>query len=91
VIISRLSERYLICLATAYAITTAVLSAFGENRLDLYVSLYILEYFVITLLHSPLNPRSQKILNALGYTLFAIFMVIVALKVLEILFGLRFS
>jgi membrane-associated protease RseP (regulator of RpoE activity) len=70
-------------------VTTAALSAFNESRLDLYVSLYILEYFVATLLHSPLNPRSQKVLNALGYALFAVFMAIVALKVLEILFGLR--
>jgi membrane-associated protease RseP (regulator of RpoE activity) len=85
----RLAERYLVCLATAYAITTIALSAYGESRLDLYISLYILEYFVITLLHSPLNPRSQKILNAIGYALFTVFMAIAALKVLEILLGLR--
>jgi membrane-associated protease RseP (regulator of RpoE activity) len=85
----RLAERYLISLATVYMVTTAALSAFNESRLDLYVSLYILEYFVATLLHSPLNPRAQKVLNALGYALFAVFMAIVALKVLEILFGLR--
>jgi membrane-associated protease RseP (regulator of RpoE activity) len=70
-------------------LTTSALSALGESRLDLYISVYILEYFVITLLHSPLNPRTQRVLNVFGYGLFAVFMIIVALKVLEILLGLR--
>jgi hypothetical protein len=82
-------ERYLISLAIVYMLTTAALSALGESRLDLYMSLYILEYFVITLLHSPLNPWTQRVINVFGYGLFAIFVTIVALKVLEILLGLR--
>ena len=83
----RISERYLILLTVAFALTTVSLSAYGENRLDLYVSLYILEYFVLTLLHSPFNPRVRKFLDAVGYALFAIFIIIVASKVMEILLG----
>lgn len=82
-------ERCLVSLAIVYMLTTSALSALGESRLDLYISVYILEYFVITLLHSPLNPRTQRVLNVFGYGLFAVFMIIVALKVLEILLGLR--
>jgi membrane-associated protease RseP (regulator of RpoE activity) len=72
-------------------LTTAVFSVYGENRLDLYVSVYILEYFILTLLHSPFNPRTQKIIDITGYVLFAIFIIIVTLKVLEILVGVRLS
>jgi hypothetical protein len=79
----------LFSLAIVYTLTTAALSALGESRLDLYVSLYILEFFVIMLLHSPLNPRTQRVLNVFGYGLFAVFAAIVALKVLEILLGVR--
>lgn len=68
-------------------LTTVALSTYGPSGLDLYASLYILEYFVLTLLHSPFNPRGQKIIDITGYVLFAIFMVIVALKVLGILIG----
>jgi hypothetical protein len=82
-------ERCLFSLAIVYMLTTVALSALGESRLDLYVSLYILEFFVITLLHSPLNPLTQKVLNVFGYGLFAVFAAIVAVKVLEILLGLR--
>jgi len=70
-------------------LTTAAFSVYGQSGLDLYVSVYILEYFILTLLHSPFNPRAQKIIDITGYVLFVIFMIIVALKVLEILTGVR--
>jgi hypothetical protein len=70
-------------------LTTVALSTYGPSGLDLYVSLYILEYFILTLLHSPFNPRARKIIDLTGYVLFAIFMVIVALKVLEITIGVK--
>lgn len=83
----RVSDRYVISLTLAYMLTTVSLSAYGENRLDLYVSLYILEYFVFTLLHAPFNPRSRKVLDMVGYVFFALFITIVASRVMEILFG----
>lgn len=70
-------------------LTTVALSTYGPSGLDLYVSLYILEYFILTLLHSPFNSRTQKIIDSTGYVLFATFLTIVALKVLEILIGVR--
>ena len=76
-------------LTLAYTLTTVTLSTYGPSGLDLYASLYILEYFILTLLHSPFNPQAQKIIDITGYVLFAIFMIIVALKVLEILIGVR--
>ena len=85
----RISERYIISLTLAYMLTTAAFSLYGQSSLDLYVSVYILEYFILTLLHSPFNPRAQKIIDITGYVLFVIFMIIVALKVLEILTGVR--
>jgi len=68
-------------------LTTVTLSAYGPSGLDLYASLYILEYLILTLLYSPFSPRTQKITDVTGYVLFAIFLIIVALKVLEILIG----
>jgi hypothetical protein len=85
----RLNERYIFSMAVAYALTTAILASFNEDRLDLYLSVYIIEYFILTLLHSPLKPKAGRLLDITGYLLFAAFVVIVSLKVWEILFGVR--
>ena len=86
----KISERYIISLTSTYALTTFALSFYTASALDLFVSLYIVEYFILTLLHSPFNPKAQKNINIIGYTLFAVFIVIVTLKVLEILVGVSF-
>jgi hypothetical protein len=62
-----------------------VLSFFSASTLDLYISVFIVEYFILTLLHSPMNPKTQRVTNFLGYGLFGVFLFIVAFKVLEIL------
>jgi hypothetical protein len=85
----RLNERYIFSMAVAYALTTAIMAAFNEDRLDLYLSVYIIEYFILTLLHSPLKPKAGRILDSTGYALFVVFVIIVSLKVWEILFGVR--
>ncbi|MCW4010279.1 MAG: hypothetical protein NWF05_06625 [Candidatus Bathyarchaeota archaeon] len=86
----KIPERYVISLTVAYALTTFALSFYPTSGLDLYVSLYIVEYFILTLLHSPFNPKAQKTVNIIGYALFGIFVVIVTMKVLEILVGVSF-
>ncbi len=81
----RVPERYLLSLTVTYSVTTVLLSLYSGSTLDLYVSVYIVEYFILTLLNSPLKPKTQRITNFLGYGLFGVFILIVALKVLEIL------
>ena len=81
----RVPERYLLSLTITYAVTTVLLSLYSGNSLDLYVSVYIVEYFILTLLNSPLKPKTQRITNFIGYGLFGVFMFIVALKIVEIL------
>lgn len=82
----RPQERYLLSLAITYTVTNFLL-ALNSASLDLYVSVFIVEYFILTLLNSPLYPKAQKITNLIGYALFGVFIAIVALKVLEILGG----
>lgn len=74
-------------MTVTFLFTNLVLGVFGQTSLDLYVSVFILEYFVLTLLHPNLNSRIQKFLNFLGVGLFVVFVFIVAVKVLETLFG----
>lgn len=70
--------------------TTFALSFYAASTLDLFVSLFIIEYFILTLLHSPFSARTQKVVNMIGYALFSVFILIVALKVLQILVGVNF-
>jgi hypothetical protein len=83
----RINERYILSLTSAFALGTFALALFDVIQLDLYISVYIIEYFIITLLHSPLKPRAGRILDIIGYALFVVFVVIVALRVWDILFG----
>ena len=85
----RRHERFVLTLSVVFSLIIILVTAYGPSPLDLYVSLLILGYFVITALHSPMNPRAERILNWLSAVLFAVFMLIVANKVVEILLGVR--
>jgi len=81
----RRTDEYLLALTVLYTLTTVWLIAAGEARLDLYISLYILEYFILRAVYHPQPMRAQRALDALGYLLLAVFLAIVAIRVAEIL------
>lgn len=80
-----LYNRYLLTLAALFGVSTALLTAYHQQKLDAYFTLYVIEYLVITLLFAHLHPRARRLLDALGYLLFGGFLVIVILKIVEIL------
>ncbi len=82
-----LYNRYLLTLAALFALSTTLLAGYGQDRLDAYLTTYIIEYLIATLLFAYLHPKARRLLDAMGYVLFAGFLVIVAFKVIEILRG----
>ena len=82
-----LYNRYLLTLAALFGLSTTVLAAYGQDRLDAYFTVYVIEYLVTTLLFAYLDPKARRLLDAVGYVLFGGFLVIVILKVVEILRG----
>ena len=82
-----LYNRYLITLAALFGFGTAILAAYGQNRLDAYLTLYVIEYLIATLLFVYLDPKARRFLDTMGYVLFGGFLVIVMLRVVEILRG----
>lgn len=80
-----LYNRYLLTLAAVFTLSTTILAAYGQNKLDAYFTLYVIEYLVMTLLFVYLAPRARRLLDGMGYVLFAGFLIIVTLKVIEIL------
>ncbi len=85
----RIYDRYILFLTLLFLPTTVLLSAFAEGRLDLYFSIYIIEALALTELYVYLNPKARRGLNRVNYILFASFLVIVTLKVVEILLGIK--
>ena len=84
----RIYNKYIVSLALASSLVNTLLAFFGQNDLEIYFIINILAYLIITLLYIYLNPRARRALNTIGVVLFAGFMVIIALKVIEILSGI---
>ena len=83
----RIYNRYMVSLALAAGLVNTILAAFGQNDLSIYFTINTIVYLVITLLYVYLNPRARGALNTISVVLFAGFMVIVALNVMEIISG----
>jgi len=83
----RIYNKYIISLALAFSLINILLAFFGQNDLEVYFVINLIAYLIITLLYTYLNPRARMALSCVGAVLFAGFMVIVALKVVEILLG----
>jgi hypothetical protein len=62
--------------------TVVSLAALGEAMLEVYLSLFAVEYFACSALFRP----RRRTIDVVGTTLFLVFCYIVALKVWEILF-----
>ncbi len=69
----------------AFGAINAVVAASGQASLDVYFTVTIIAYLVISLLYVYLNPRARRLLSTLGVVLFGGFLVIVAMKVMEVL------
>ena len=83
----RIYNKYIIYLALTSCLINALLAFFGQDNIEIYFAINILVYLIITLLYVYLNPRAKKALSSIGIVLFAGFMVIVSIKVIEILSG----
>lgn len=83
----RIYNKYVISLALAGCLINILLAFLGQNNLEVYLTINIIAYLMITLLYVYLNPRVRRALNSVGAVLFASFMVIVVLKVMDIVSG----
>ena len=70
---------YVISLGFTYLVMNIILVIFNENRLNVYMSLFIIGYFSITILF---NPRKNYI-DIVGIGLFILFSYIFMIIVLD--------
>jgi hypothetical protein len=79
----RVFNRLILVLAIALGCITVILAFLGQKDIAVYFIADAIAYLVITLLYVYLNPAARKSLNALSAVIFAGFLVIVAVKVIE--------
>ncbi len=77
----------MVSLVLASGLINTLLAFLNQNDLEVYFVINIIAYLLITLLYVYLNPRARRALNTVGAVVFAGFMVIVVLEVMEILSG----
>ena len=76
---------YILLVAIALLLTTIILVAAGQNSLDVYYSMYIIEALIVTELYVYFNAKARRGLNLVSSLLFGGFLVIVSLQVIRIL------
>lgn len=60
--------------------------ALGQRNLDVYFAVLVIVALVTTLLYTYFSPKTRKALNSIGVAFVAGFLVIVALKIIDILY-----
>ena len=78
-------DKFLVRLALSIFAALIGLIIVGERRADVYVAVFILIYFIFLALYSPLPREVEGKISLISKTLLAIFIVIVAFRILEIL------
>ena len=78
-------NNYILTVAVLLLLTTIILIGLGQNALDVYYTIYILEALIVTELYVYLNAKARRGLNLVSIILFGGFLVIVSLRVIEIL------
>ena len=81
----RIYNKYVVSLAVVTCLITTILAFMGLQDITVYFAVNFIAYLVITLLYVYFTPRARGALNAVGIVFFAGFLVIVAMKVVEVL------
>ena len=83
--ILRIFNRLIISLVIAFGVLNTGMAFLGQKDISVYFIVDAIAFLVITLLYTYLNQRARGALNAVSGVVFAGFLVIVVLKVIEIL------
>jgi len=81
----KIYNNYILIVAILFLLTTVILVATGQNSLDIYYTVYIIEALIVTELYVYFNTKARRGLNLVSAILFAGFLFIVASQVIKIL------
>ena len=81
----KIYNSYILIIAILLLLTTVILVAMGQNALDVYYSIYIIEALIVTELYVYFNAKARRGLNLVSAILFGGFLFIVSLEVIKII------
>lgn len=81
----KIYNSYILIIAVLLLLTTVILVATGQNSLDIYYTVYIIEALIVTELYVYLNAKARRGLTMVSTILFGGFLVVVSLQVIKIL------
>ena len=81
------TDKYVLAVTGLLMGTSAVFAWYGETRLDLCLSIYIIEVLVINQVSVSLSSRARECTGRVGYVLVACFAVIVIAAMVRIIAG----
>ena len=81
----KLYNNYILIIAVLLLLTTVILIGTGQNSLDVYYTVYVIEALIVTELYVYLNARARRGLSVVSTILFGGFLVVVSLQVIKIL------
>ena len=81
----KIYNNYILTVALLLLVTTVILITMGQNSLDVYYTIYILEAFIITELYVYFNVKARRGLTLVGTILFGGFMFVLCLQVIRMM------
>ena len=81
----KIYNSYILSVTILLLLTTIILIAIGQNSLDIFFTVYIIEALVITELYVYLNTRARHGLAFISITLFGVFLFVVCLELINML------
>ena len=81
----KIYNHYILTVALLLLLTTVILIATGQNSLDIYYTIYVIEALIVTELYVYFNNKARRGLNLVSTMLFGGFAIALCLQVLKIL------
>ena len=81
----KIFNRYILTVSLVLLLTTILLVALGNNSLDVYLTLYVIEALIITELYVHINNKARRGLSYVSALLFGGFAVVLCLQIIKIL------
>jgi hypothetical protein len=81
----KIYNRYVLTVSLFLLLTTIILIATGQNSIDLYFTVYVIEALAITELYVHINSKARRGLTYVSTILFGGFAIALCLQILKIL------
>ncbi len=81
-------NRYILILASLMLASCVLLVWLGVERLDAYLTVYVVETLAVSELYRRFNPVARRGLAVISSMLFAAFVVVMIIQLLRIILGL---